>query len=36
MEKDLVQFWMSLFPAIFVYIISPVALAVAMFLPRKK
>lgn len=35
-KKDLAQFWMSLFPAIFVDIISPVALAVAMFLKRQK
>jgi hypothetical protein len=35
-KKDLAQFWLSLFPAIFVDIISPVALAIAMFLKKKK
>lgn len=34
--KDKVQFWMSLFPAVFVDIIAPVALAVALFLRRRR
>ena len=35
-EPDKVQFWMSLFPAIFVDIIAPISLAIALFLRRKK
>jgi hypothetical protein len=34
-KKDLAQFWLSLFPAIFVDLISPAALAIAAFLKKK-
>lgn len=34
--KDHAQFWMSLFPAVFVDLIAPVALAVALFLNKKR
>lgn len=33
--EDKVQFWMSLFPAVFVDIISPVGIALALFLRKK-
>lgn len=35
-SRDLSQFWLSLFPAIFIDVIAPAALAVSMFLARKK
>ena len=35
-DRDKVQFWMSLFPAVFVDIIAPVSLAIALFLRRRK
>ena len=35
-SRDLSQFWLSLFPAIFIDVIAPAALAVSMFLSRKK
>lgn len=36
LSKDQVQFWMSLFPAVFVDVIAPVSLAVALFLKRQE
>ena len=35
MREDLVQFWLSLFPAVFVDVISPVGIAVSLFLRNK-
>jgi hypothetical protein len=35
-SKDIAQFWMSLFPAIFVDIISPSALAIAFFMGKNE
>ena len=34
--KNTMQFWMSLFPAVFVDIISPASIAIAMFLKQEK
>lgn len=36
MSREQVQFWMSLFPAVFVDIISPAALSIALFLHKKR
>lgn len=36
LESDKVQFWVSVFPAVFIDIIAPIALAIAMFLRRRK
>ncbi len=35
-SRDHVQFWMSLFPAVFVDVIAPTAIAVALFLRKRK
>jgi len=35
-SKDIIQFWLSIFPALFIDIIAPVGLAVCFFLKREK
>lgn len=35
-EVRFIEFWMSIFPAIFIDIIAPLALAISMFLKRKR
>jgi hypothetical protein len=35
-DENTIQFWMNLFPAVFVDIIAPMALAIALFLKRRK
>ncbi len=35
-DRDSVQFWMNMFPAVFIDVIAPAALAIALFLRRRR